>query len=87
MSGLNDHVSTTEKALASTLADLAALTVERDEFRAAARMYAADLGELRYTLAALAADADAKLSDEYADRQLIAEHLVDRLTVLSGGGK
>ncbi|HEY9482970.1 MAG TPA: hypothetical protein VIR00_08410 [Micromonosporaceae bacterium] len=46
-----------------------------------------ELAELRATLAQLAADAEAKLSDECRDRQLIAEHLIDRLTVLSGGGK
>jgi hypothetical protein len=45
-----------------------------------------DLSALRATLAQLAAEADAKIGDEYADRQLIAEHLIDRLTVLSGGG-
>ena len=46
-----------------------------------------ELAELRATLAQLAAEADAKLSDECRDRQLIAEELVDRLVILSGGGK
>lgn len=47
----------------------------------------AELAEVRATLATLAAEADVNLNNEYYDRQLIAEHLVDRLTVLSGGGK
>ena len=47
----------------------------------------AELAELRDTLAALAELANVRLNDEQYDRQLIAEHLVERLTVLSGGGK
>lgn len=81
---------------------VAELETERDEFRAAHLLSAqaiygaameqrddalAELAELRVTLAQLAAKADARLADEYADRQMIAENLIDRLIVLSGGGK
>ena len=47
----------------------------------------AELARLRDTLAALAELASVQLTDERYDRQLIAEHLVDRLTILAGGGR
>jgi hypothetical protein len=51
------------------------------------RAAAAELADLRATLAQLATWATEKLDDEYVGRQYIAEHLVERLTILAGGGR